>query len=163
MTKILVVDDDPVVLNIIHKMLKAKNYWPISALSVRGALKILEEEPAIDLVISDIEMPKANAFDLLRHLTQSPRFRTIPVILCSSKGDQETLIKSMKSGARDFIVKPFSAETLITKVRKILLDGKPTVLIIEGEREVRHHLQKIVEYGGFSVKLATTPNRVFWN
>lgn len=154
MTKILIVDDDPIILNIIHRMLKENGYWPISAISIRGALKMLDEEPAIELVISDIEMPKGNAFDLLRQFAQSPRFQTLPVILCSSKGDKETLIKSLRAGARDFIVKPFTARTLISKVKKALDNGKPKVLIIEHVKDIRHRLQKIIEYAGFTVMTA---------
>jgi len=154
MKKILVVDDDPVILKIIHQFLREKKYWPISALSVKGALKILEEDSEIELIITDIEMPRADAFDLMRHLKQSPRLHATPVIFCSSKGDRETLIKAMKAGARDFIVKPFKAETLIAKVKKVLLHGKPTVLIIEDERDVRHQLGKIIEFAGFSVRSA---------
>lgn len=161
MIRILVIDDDPITLKVIHKMLTNNKFDPITASSVKGALKILDEDPTIDLVISDIQMPKANAFDMMRQFALSPRLKTIPVIFCSSKGDQETLLKTLKTGARDFIVKPFQEETLISKVKKVLLHGKPNVLIVENARSVRQHLQKIVEFEGFSVITTDSAEKAF--
>ncbi len=156
MTRILVVDDDPVTLRIIHKMLREHNYEPITASTVKGALKILDEDPTISLIISDIEMPKADAYDLLRHRDQSRRLQSLPVIFCSSHGDHETLLKSLKAGACDFIVKPFQAETLVAKVRKALYHGKPSVLIVEDEETVRRYLKQIIEIEGFEVHTCET-------
>ncbi len=156
MARILLVDDDPVTLRIIHGMLVKYGHGTTTAGSVKEAIKELESDPTIDLVITDLEMPESTGFDLLKRFNQVARFASLPVILCTSKADQETLVNAMKSGARDFIVKPFKEDTLVSKVDKALQQGKPSVHIMEDEALVLERLKYIIELEGFSVSTSVT-------
>ncbi len=151
MAKILVVDDDPAILGLIQQILEKHDYDIVSAASVRVALKMLDNDPAIDLVLSDVHMPKASAFDLLRAVAQTPRLHSLPIILLSAKGDEPTLREGLKAGAKDFIVKPFTADTLTSKIERILRQGKPCVLLIEDEKLIRDKLRHTIERQGFTV------------
>ncbi len=150
MARILLVDDDPVTLRIIRSMLQKRDYDTLGANSVKEAVRCLESDTSIDVVVADIVMPKATGFDLLRHMSKTPKLSDIPVILCSSRGDKETLMEGMGSGARDFIVKPFKAEVLAAKIEKALCQGKPGILVIEDEKLIRDRLAYIIELEGFN-------------
>jgi DNA-binding response OmpR family regulator len=156
MARILLVDDDPVTLRIIRSMLQKRDYDTIGASSVKEAIKHLETDTSIDVVVADIVMPKATGFDLLRHMSKTARLKDIPVILCSSRGDKETLMEGMGSGARDFIVKPFKAEILAAKIEKALCQGKPGILVIEDEKLIRDRLAYIIELEGFNTFTCAT-------
>jgi len=156
MARILLVDDDPVTLRIIRSMLQKKEYDTLGANSVKEAIRLLESDQTIDLVVADVYMPKATGIDLLRYISKSIRLHDIPVILCTSRGDQETFREGVESGARDFIVKPFKAETLVAKIEKAMQRGKPVILIIEDEQIIRDRLKYIIELEGFTVFCADT-------
>ncbi|MBD3332212.1 response regulator [candidate division GN15 bacterium] len=156
MARILLVDDDPVTLRIIRSMLQKREYDTLGANSVKEAVKLLETDSSIDVVVADIVMPKATGFDLIKHMAKTPRLSAIPVILCSSRGDKETLMEGMGSGARDFIVKPFKAEVLAAKIEKALCQGKPGILVIEDEKLIRDRLAYIIELEGFNTYTAET-------
>ena len=156
MARILLVDHDPKMLRTTADMLTKGGYKTISAEFVKQALKKLEKDPTIALVISDVNMPKSGGLDLLKSMSHSPRLANIPVILCAFQGDPETLLKGMRAGARDFLVKPFDAEILLARVEKVILQGKLTVLLVEDERLVREKIGGIIERQGFTVVLCET-------
>lgn len=156
MARLLLVDDDPVMLRIIQGMLSKGGYESISVDSVKQAIKTLEKDPTIELVISDVNMPKSGGFELLRIMSCSPRLANIPVILCTSHSDPDTLLRGMRAGAKDFLVKPFDAEILIARVQKNIHHGKRTVLLVEDEQLVREKIGGIIEREGFTVVLCET-------
>jgi DNA-binding NtrC family response regulator len=156
MARLLLLDDDPVILRILQGMCIQGEFETIPASSVKQALQILEEDPNIDLIISDVVMPNATAFDLLKAVQKTQNLKDIPVILCSSQGDHQTLADGLKAGARDFIVKPFTAETLLVKIQKALSKGRKTILLVEDEGLVRDRLKSMFELNGFRVNSVIT-------
>ena len=73
-----------------------------------------------DIVILDLLMPYKNGFEVLRELREAPETRTVPVIILSSNSREEDIVRALEAGADDFVVKPFRARELVTRVRKLL-------------------------------------------
>ena len=80
------------------------------------ALAAAQRQPA-DLVIADVMMPRLDGFELLRALRADERTRDIPIILLSARADEEAQVQGLQAGADDYLIKPFSARELLTRVQ----------------------------------------------
>jgi two-component system, response regulator FlrC len=116
-TSILVVEDDFSLREAIVDTLDLAGYDVMDADNGRMALEIIEKE-AIDLVISDVQMPKMNGHQLLKQLKRN--FPDIPVLLMTAYGTIDKAIEAMKDGAADYLVKPFEPEVLVTTVSQYI-------------------------------------------
>lgn len=112
--RILVVDDEASICFLLEKILSSEGYYVKTANSGSAALKILEEEP-IDVVITDVRMPKMDGIELLQ--TIKTRFPRIEVIIITAFGTIEGAVKAIKLGAYDYITKPFEGEEVLIKVK----------------------------------------------
>ena len=120
--KILVVDDDPIVLESCKRILQSEGYMVVCVPSADDALDNLERGP-FDLMVTDIKMPEQDGFYLLRKIREkwpSDRFLELPVLVMTGYPTQETLRELKKSGASQFIPKPFTPDELLAAVWKIL-------------------------------------------
>jgi two-component system response regulator HydG len=115
--KILVVDDSAPTLEVIQRNLEAAGYEVFSAPSVEEAIAFLEQN-SVDLVITDIKMPKISGLDLLKYVKENIRATEIMIITGypSIKG----AVEAVKDGAEDYLVKPFTDEELLSAVFKML-------------------------------------------
>ncbi len=117
---ILIVDDSKSLRNLIRKSLESAGFTnSLEAVDGKDALDVLMEHK-VDLIISDINMPKVNGFELLRALKNHSALKTIPFIVLTSETENETFKEMMKTGATDFIKKPFTKEDLIVKIKSII-------------------------------------------
>ncbi len=117
--KILIVEDDPITVNILSYILSAHNYWICSSLNAEDGLKItLKERP--DLIILDIMLPGMDGFQLLSILKENEETSHIPVVITSSLTGEKDILRGLEIGATDYIIKPFSPQILFLKVKKIL-------------------------------------------
>lgn len=103
---ILVVDDDPVVLDLLFRPLRSEGYELFSATDGERALEVLSQN-AIDIVISDVKMPKLNGLDLLRQIKED--YPGVGVIIMTAYGDTYTVKEALLLGADEYIAKPFKA------------------------------------------------------
>lgn len=110
---ILVVDDSANTLEIVERNLSSCGYTVYSATSVAKAISCLEETQ-IDVVITDLKMPQTDGFDLLRHVREN--FKQIEVIMITGYATVKNAVKAVKSGAQEFLSKPFTEEELVTTV-----------------------------------------------
>jgi DNA-binding response OmpR family regulator len=116
--RILVVDDDPVVNELIQIILREEHQgWEISsAKDGQEAVEFVHEKPP-DLIILDMMMPGMNGLEVCRRVTsQFP----IPIIMVSGECDVDTRSKCLSAGAEDFIFKPFRAIELVVSVKGVL-------------------------------------------
>jgi twitching motility two-component system response regulator PilH len=114
--KILVVDDSKTELHHLSDLLGKRGYTVRTAENGDEAMRrLLEDKP--DLILMDVVMPGQNGFQLTRSITRDPRFADVPVILCTSKNQETDKVWGMRQGARDYIVKPVSADELIAKIK----------------------------------------------
>jgi CheY-like chemotaxis protein len=122
---ILAVDDMIISLNITKKALE-DTFDVCLAKSTEMASMILKTNK-VDLILLDIEMPEMSGLEYIAQLRQTPQCRDIPVIFVTSHATKEFFIQAMNSGAKDFIVKPFSKDTLMEKIRIVL--GDPVEIV----------------------------------
>jgi twitching motility two-component system response regulator PilH len=112
---ILVVDDSPTDRQYLTDMLAKSGYKVSSAASAEEALaKCKQAKP--DLVLMDIVMPGQNGFQATRTLTTDEATKNIPVIICSTKGQETDKVWGMRQGAKDYIVKPIKQADLLAKI-----------------------------------------------
>ena len=124
MTKILVIEDESDIRDLIFDILTTKNFEVIKAKNGENGLKLaLEERPT--LIISDINMPKMDGYEVLRQLREYPDTKVVPFIFLTAKTEKADLRKGMNLGADDYLTKPFTPEELIevvqTRLKKIAL------------------------------------------
>lgn len=120
MKKILVVDDEPFIVQMVASRLAASGYETVSGADGQEALqKARAEKP--DLIILDVMMPKLDGYQACATLKQDVRFQKIPIILFTAKsGDEATQIGIQDCGADALIQKPFDAKVLLDKISELL-------------------------------------------
>ncbi len=116
---ILVIEDDDALRQTLSDILELNGFDSRTAANgAEGLSMALAETPS--LVITDIEMPGMNGFELLRRFQQDEQLRSIPVIVISAKVDRQAIRQGMELGADDFITKPFTEDEVIHSMRKRL-------------------------------------------
>ncbi|MRI82916.1 MAG: response regulator [Nitratiruptor sp.] len=116
--KVLYVDDDPITRTLLGKILEKhpRVYESLEARDGQEALRILNKNPDIDLVLLDIIMPKVDGIELLKFMKKDPRFSHIPVVVFSTDDTQK--IQAIEAGANDFINKPITEGVIAEKIEK---------------------------------------------
>lgn len=117
-TDILIVEDDPSLSEALTDTLEIAGYRTIAAGDGAEALVRLAESP-VRLVISDVQMPKVNGMNLLERIKAD--YPEIPVLLMTAYGTIENAVQAMRTGACDYLVKPFAAEALVEHVARRIL------------------------------------------
>ena len=113
--KILVVDDSPTERHVLVELLTRKGYQVLTAESgEEGIEKAKSEQP--DLVLMDVVLPGLNGYQATRTLTRDDATKHIPVIVCTSKGQETDKIWGLRQGAQDYMVKPINPEELLAKI-----------------------------------------------
>ena len=114
---ILVVDDSPDTLEVLQRNLESKGYKVFSAPGAVEAIKILEST-AMDLVITDLKMPKVNGLSLVRHIQEN--FKDTEVMMITGYPSIEGAVEAVKTGAEEYLTKPFTDEELFASVKRVL-------------------------------------------
>lgn len=113
---ILVVEDEPRILEIITFLLEDENCRVLTAHDGQAALSILEKVQP-DLIISDVKMPGMDGFALCQHVRANTALAHVPFIFLTAKGDREDVRRGMRLGADDYLTKPFEPEELLSAVQ----------------------------------------------
>jgi CheY-like chemotaxis protein len=115
--KVLIVDDDIRNIFALTSILERQNMVIVSAETGREAIRLVQEQPGIDIVLMDIMMPDMDGFDTMRAIRQLPPFKNLPIIAVTAKamkGDRE---KCIEAGAWDYLSKPVDAEQMLSVLR----------------------------------------------
>ena len=117
MSKIMVVDDDPNIRELVSALLKDGGYESCEAKDGRMALQIiLDENP--DLLIVDLMMPNLDGYELCHRIRQY--YENLPVLLLTAKSELPSKVKGFEAGADDYLTKPFEGDELLMRVRALL-------------------------------------------
>jgi len=116
MARVLVVDDDPVLNQMVQANMKLAGHEVFSALSGQAALRDLESINP-ELVILDVMMPGMTGFEVCRRMRETT---TVPVLFLTARGEEEDLVQGFDSGGDDYMRKPFSQRELEVRVRALL-------------------------------------------
>ncbi|AIH03770.1 MAG: Response regulator receiver protein [Thermodesulfobacterium sp. 37_54] len=118
--KVLVVDDFATMRKIIKNILTQLGFKNIlEADDGSSALELLKKEK-IDLIISDWNMPKMSGLDLLKAVRNDPNLKDILFVMVTAEAQKDNVIEAIKHGVNQYIVKPFTPETLKEKLEKVL-------------------------------------------
>ena len=129
---VLVVDDEPTITEIVSRYLERAGYDAAVAADGLEALRVAEERDP-DLVVLDLMLPELDGLQVLRHLREDDDGPT-PVILLTAKGEQNDKLAGLRSGADDYVVKPFSPSELVARVDAVLRRARPAA---EGAEPLR--------------------------
>jgi two-component system phosphate regulon response regulator PhoB len=125
MKTILVVDDDSAVRDVLQFCLERAGYFVTTVPHARTALAELDHFVP-DLVLLDLGLPDMSGFDLLHSWRQSERTRTMPIIVLTGRTDERDRIAGLRSGADDYVGKPFSRDELLARIENVLRRAAPT-------------------------------------
>jgi twitching motility two-component system response regulator PilH len=116
--KILVVDDSPTERHVLLELLTRNGYQVSTAESgEEGIEKAKAELP--DLILMDVVMPGLNGYQATRTLTRDEATKSIPIIVCTSKGQETDKIWGLRQGAIDYLIKPINGDELLAKIAAI--------------------------------------------
>ncbi|GAW98181.1 MULTISPECIES: response regulator transcription factor [Secundilactobacillus] len=173
--KILVVDDDKEIAQLLEIYIKNEGYEPITAYNGKEALTKLHTTPDIGLMILDIMMPEMSGIEVIKEVRKDSE---LPILILSAKTDDMDKIQGLVSGGDDYVTKPFNPLEVMARVKSLLrrasdhvTDEKPDVLDIgsltinKDSHEVKTLSGKLVNLTalefGILYLLASHPNRVF--
>ena len=169
-TKVLIVDDDSNICDLIELYLQKEGYKVYKAYNGAEAIKIFKDK-MIDVIVLDIMMPQMDGYETLKEIRKTS---AIPVVMLTAKGETFDRVLGLELGADDYIVKPFEPKELVARIRAVLRRYKPQTqkralefsdLIIDAD-------SYIVKYKGEDMEmppkefellyfLASNPNKVF--
>jgi DNA-binding response OmpR family regulator len=121
MTKVLVVDDEPTIREIVVGYLEREGFKTLEAADGNRARELLESE-APDLVVLDLMLPGTDGLELCRWIRSRSR---VPVIMLTARGEESDRIVGLELGADDYVTKPFSPRELAARVRTVLRRAEP--------------------------------------
>lgn len=122
--KVLIVDDMNTMLKIQKSMLKKMGFTNITeANDGKPALKLIHEahdagEP-FEFIMSDWNMPDMSGLDLLKNLRADERFKKVPFLMVTAEAEQANVVEAVKAGVSNYVVKPFTYDSLMAKIAKI--------------------------------------------
>ena len=114
--RVLIVEDHPIIAELVETRLRIEGMDPIKCPGGHEALEIIGTQP-LDAVILDIMMPDVDGYEVLRHIRSQPATRRLPVIFLTARSTPADIEKGLAMGANYYITKPFSGLDLVRKVR----------------------------------------------
>ena len=159
--KILLIEDEPSQVELIHYNLNAEGYEVLVAVDGEKGLELaLEEIP--DLILLDWMLPKVSGIEVCRQLRRSKITREIPIIMLTARSEESDKIRGLDIGADDYITKPYSIKELLARVRATM--RRPSASVISDQLIVGNivvDLQKhLVAIDGLEVNLGPTEYRL---
>ena len=119
MARILIVDDSPVQLMGIRRIVEKLGHEPITAEDGAAGVDAAKRELP-DLILMDVVMPNLNGFQATRTLTRDPQTKSIPVVMITTKDQESDRVWGMRQGAVDYLVKPVTEAVLVAKAQEVL-------------------------------------------
>ena len=117
--RVLIVDDEPAIRDMLVFALERANMQPVEAESARAALlAITEQKP--DIILLDWMMPEISGFDFTRRLRKDPLTAELPIIMLTARTGEEDRVAGLDAGTDDYIIKPFSPRELIARIHAVL-------------------------------------------
>ena len=118
--KFLIVDDFSTMRRIVRGLLKEIGYQNAEEAEDGAVALQMLKNGAYDFVVSDINMPNMNGFELLASIKQDDALKHLPVLMVTAEARKEDIVRAAQDGAAGYIVKPFTKATLEEKVQKIM-------------------------------------------
>ncbi len=140
MQHILVIDDDPAVTSLLKRGLSYEGFAVATARSGVEGLTLARERPA-DLVVLDVMMPGLNGYEVLQRLRAADE--QVPVLMLTAKDTTADQVQGLESGADDYVIKPFTFEVLLARIRSLLrrqrVDHPPVLRFVDLSLDTGSH------------------------
>ena len=152
---ILIVEDEPSIAEVVGLYLKRANYQTLHAADGRSAMTLLERHMP-DLVVLDLMLPEVDGLEITRWLRERS---DVPIIMVTSRREEADRIAGLELGADDYVVKPFSPQELVSRVRAVLRRVDKSTARPEGERALTFGdlsidpITRVVTLGGNEISL----------
>jgi two-component system cell cycle response regulator len=117
--RVLVAEDDELIRLVVKRLLEREGFEVLPYADGGAALQGAIENPCA-LIVTDIRMPGMDGFEFLRRLRALPEYSAVPVVVLTSLGSEEDVVRGFQLGADDYVVKPFSSGELVARVRRLL-------------------------------------------
>ena len=145
--RILIVDDDPVNLQVLENNLSLEDHHVIRASSGQMALELFDRGERFDLVLLDVMMPGLSGYEVCRLLRETYSQTELPVIMLTAKNRVTDLVAGLESGANDYLAKPFDTRELLARVETMLrlkdaARAQSALAQLNSEMELAHTLQR---------------------
>lgn len=149
--KVLIIDDDPVVIDIVRRILSSEGLETIAAIDGEQGMRLAEQlHPA--LIILDVDLPKIDGWSILVTLKSDELLSDIPIIMQTGSDNKEL---GFMLGASDYLVKPIDRSRLVKIMRRHVLHEGATILIVEDDESIQRALSRSLRKEGWKVKLAS--------
>ncbi len=154
---VLLVDDSQMIHRHTVPILKDAGYAVLSAFDGAEGLRVaLKQSP--DLIITDVEMPKMDGYELCRALKDNASTAHVPVLISSTLGESSDLERGFDAGADDYLVKPVIAVELLTRTGQLLAESMPAsrehILVVDDSPAQRHYVADCLARQGFRISTA---------
>jgi len=120
MTKrILTIDDSKTIRDMLRMTLAGAGFEVLQAVDGQDGVEVMDREK-VDLVITDINMPRMNGYEVVRHLRGNPNHKSLPILVLTTESDSDKKNLAREAGATGWMVKPFDPDRLVETVRKVI-------------------------------------------
>jgi len=147
--KIIVVEDEPDLVDVVSYNLQREGYLVLTAQRGDEGLNLIRSERP-DLVLLDLMLPGMDGLSICRQMKSDDSLREIPIIIASAKGEESDVVIGLEMGADDYLAKPFSPRELLARIKAVLRRGAPRDVV--KDRIVIRDL--IIDSGKHEVKIA---------
>ncbi len=151
--RILVVDDEEDILELVRYNLAKEGYHVTGALTGEDALKKAQSK-SFDMIVLDLMLPGIDGLEVTKILKNSPKTESAPIVMLSAKGEEADIVTGLELGADDYITKPFSPRILIARVRTVL---RRKISKTQDEKAALHIFELEIHPGRRSVLAAGKP------
>lgn len=164
MTRIMIVDDEPRILEVVQKYLAREGFQVATAKDGEAALTTFAAHNP-DLVVLDLMLPKLDGLEVFRRMRQKS---SVPVIMLTARGEETDRVVGLELGADDYITKPFSPRELVARVKAVLRRATSGGALDQGERPISRGDLKIdprartVEVVGKALELTSKEFDLLW-
>lgn len=156
MAKVLVLQADGRIADIITSVLTAGGMTCTTSDSCKSGARLLNEDRHIDCVVADMGLALDGSRNLLTVMRGSLRLRQVPVLVTTANPDQESVVRAVENGAAGILLLPCPAEQLRSKVTETIERGRPRVLVVDDDEMIRDLLCNLLEIERFTVSTAAS-------
>ena len=118
MAKILIVDDDVTITELMKALMMMEGHQPTIVNDSTKAFDVANSfQP--DLITLDLMMPGLSGFDLCKTLHEHPQFANVPILVVTARDDPESRARAMQAGAQDYLTKPFGIDAMLKKIKEL--------------------------------------------
>jgi diguanylate cyclase (GGDEF)-like protein len=142
MCRILVVDDEPVNIQVLKNLLSVRSYAVSRAYNGAEALERVASEAPFDLILLDVMMPRMSGYEVCQRLRERYSLFELPILMLTAKNQIQDTVLGFRSGANDYVQKPFDKDELMARVRTLLSLKRAVRTAIESEKQFENEKQK---------------------